>query len=125
MGKDQEIKKLHKKVDSLHSSFTLKLEKKEKDIYTKIIDYFSNLFHEMGLYNHEEFAKHFSKSGAMLIGAEKVKKAPASPRIKKVAKKAVVKKAGASTPAVKKAAAKKVPVKAVAVKKVKKVVAKK
>ena len=73
----------------------------------------------MGLYNHEEFAKQSRKSAAKLIGAKKVKKAPASPLIKKVAKAATVKNA-----APKKTAAKKDSAKSLSVKTAKKVIAK-
>lgn len=53
MAKDQKIKDLHDKIDSLHSNFSTKLMEKEKEIYAKIIDYFSRLGHDMNPFKQE------------------------------------------------------------------------
>src|SRR6185437_14676961 len=53
MAKDQKIEELNEKIDSLHSTFSTRLMEKEKEIYSKIIDYFSRLGHDMNPFKQE------------------------------------------------------------------------
>ena len=87
MTKDQKIKELNKKIDLLHATFTTIMVEKQKEVYAKIIDYFSRLGHDMQLFKQEVLDDPARKSGSIMIKSGEAQKASASPRRSSATKK--------------------------------------